>query len=125
MDSRALLIALGVASSYALAQQPSDQPPPPEQPAQQQPAAPSDPYTELNKRVQEELRARGLYSGPVNGVIGPNTQAAIAQFQLSWPMPVHGMLDENTLAALGIQPPQGDPTVASSGASAPAEVKGN
>jgi peptidoglycan hydrolase-like protein with peptidoglycan-binding domain len=78
--------------------------------------AQSDPYTDLNKQVQETLRERGFYSGPVNGDVGPNTQAAIAQFQLSWPLPVSGMLDADTLAALGIQPAAD----ASAGASAEA-----
>lgn len=67
--------------------------------------AAEDPYTDLNKQVQENLRERGFYSGPVNGVVGPNTQAAIAQFQLSIPMPASGMLDDTTLAALGVEPP--------------------
>ena len=85
------------------AQQPQAQQPQAQEPASQaqQPAA--DPYAERNKRVQEMLRQRGFYNGPINGDIGPNTQAAIAQFQLSMPMPASGMLDETTLAALGVE----------------------
>lgn len=87
------------------AQQPQAQQPQAQEPASQaqQPAA--DPYAERNKRVQEMLRQRGFYNGPINGDIGPNTQAAIAQFQLSMPMPASGMLDETTLAALGVEEP--------------------
>ena len=64
-----------------------------------------DRYADLNKHVQEKLRALGLYAGPVNGDFGPNTQAALAQFQLSVPLPASGMLDDQTLAALGVEPP--------------------
>jgi peptidoglycan hydrolase-like protein with peptidoglycan-binding domain len=78
-----------------------------QQQPQDQPVEP-DPYIELNRQVQERLRQLGFYNGPVNGVIGPNTQAAIAQFQLSWPMPVNGMLDADTLAALGVPPREGE-----------------
>jgi peptidoglycan hydrolase-like protein with peptidoglycan-binding domain len=53
--------------------------------------------------VQEKLRERGFYAGPINGDIGPNTQAALAQFQLSIPLPASGQLDDQTLAALGIE----------------------
>jgi peptidoglycan hydrolase-like protein with peptidoglycan-binding domain len=114
MDLRfCLLLTTLLMSSAALAQQEQSQAQPqqaeqqaqPQQAEQQaqQPAA--DPYVERNKRVQEMLRQRGFYNGPVNGDIGPNTQAAIAQFQLSLPMPVSGMLDETTLAALGVEEP--------------------
>lgn len=66
-------------------------------------AAAPDPYAELNKRVQEKLKALGFYDGPVNGDFGPYTQAALAQFQLSQPLPASGSLDETTMAALGIE----------------------
>src|SRR5690349_20098529 len=113
MDIRTFFFALaiaGISNSVFAQEQRPQQPRPQEQ--QQQPAA--DPYTERNKQVQEALRQRGLFNGPVNGVIGPNTQAAIARFQQSWPMPVNGMLDDHTLAALGIEAP----TQASAGATA-------
>lgn len=100
-----------------------------------------NPYADLNKQVQEKLRAIGLYSGPVNGEFGFNTQAAVTQFQLSVPLPASGMLDDPTLAALGIQQPQaaasagasGNPSAeraeasapASSGGTAPATSTGN
>ncbi len=75
--------------------------------ATQQTAAPQqapDPYTDLNKQVQEKLKALGFYAGPVNGDFGSNTQAALAQFQLSVPMPASGSLDQQTLDALGLAP---------------------
>jgi peptidoglycan hydrolase-like protein with peptidoglycan-binding domain len=61
------------------------------------------PHIDFNKRVQEKLRALGFYTGPINGDIGPYTQAALAQFQLSVPIPASGQLDEQTVAALGIE----------------------
>jgi peptidoglycan hydrolase-like protein with peptidoglycan-binding domain len=72
----------------------------------------------------------GFYTGPINGDIGPNSQAALAQFQLSVPLPASGALDDQTIAALGLERSMQAPAVeanadASSGASGPAEVKGN
>jgi len=58
--------------------------------------------TDFIKRVQEELKAQGFYAGPVNGDFGPYTQAALAQFQLSRPLPASGQLDVDTLLALGV-----------------------
>jgi hypothetical protein len=112
MNSRILMIfgAALLIPSLALAQnQPapaSEQARAPEQaPAQteQSQQATPDPYTDFNKRVQERLAALGFYTGPVNGDIGPNSQAALAQFQLSVPMPASGALDDQTIAALGLE----------------------
>lgn len=61
------------------------------------------PYTEFNKRVQEKLHQLGFDAGPVNGDFGSKTQAALAQFQLSVPLPASGQLDDQTLAALGVE----------------------
>ena len=63
----------------------------------------SGPHAELISRVQEKLRALGFNAGPVNGDFGEKTQAALAQFQLSVPMPASGQLDEATLAHLGVR----------------------
>ena len=60
--------------------------------------------SELIARVQQRLRDRGFDPGPADGHYDEKTQAAIAQFQLSWPLPVNGMLDATTLAALGVEP---------------------
>jgi len=128
--SAALLIPLG---SFAASDTPppSGEAPPPSAETPQAPpegtppegtpppAAP-DPYAEINKLVQEKLQGIGLYDGPVNGDFGFNTQAALAQFQLSVPLPASGMLDEQTLAALGLQPDESGANP-SAGASPPAE----
>jgi len=96
------------------------QAPPDGTPQQGTPQPAPDPYAEINKRVQERLQAIGLYDGPVNGDFGFNTQAALAQFQLSVPLPASGMLDEQTLAALGVELDDSGANP-SAGASPPAE----
>jgi len=75
----------------------------PVSPPAEQTSPEPEPSADINRRVQEKLRERGFYSGPINGDIGPNTQAALAQFQLSIPLPASGQMDDQTLAALGIE----------------------
>lgn len=58
--------------------------------------------TQFVKEAQEQLAALGFYSGPINGDFGPNTQAALAQFQLSRILPASGQLDAETSLELGI-----------------------
>ena len=67
-----------------------------------------DPYSGFISKVQEKLREHGFDAGPVNGDFGPKTQAALAQFQLSWTIPASGQLDDATLAALGVQREKSD-----------------
>jgi peptidoglycan hydrolase-like protein with peptidoglycan-binding domain len=71
-------------------------------PAAAAPASPG-PFTDLFKQVQEKLNALGFDAGPANGQFDSKTQAALTQFQLSWPLPASGSLDEATLRALGVQ----------------------
>lgn len=66
------------------------------------PASPG-PFTEFFKQVQEKLNRLGFDAGPANGQFDSKTQAALVQFQLSWPLPASGSLDEPTLRALGVQ----------------------
>lgn len=65
----------------------------------------SGPYSELIIQVQERLKTLGFDAGPPNGDFGAKTQAALAQFQLSVPLPASGALDDETLAALGVERP--------------------
>lgn len=67
------------------------------------------------REVQQKLHERGFDAGPVDGDFNSKTQAALAQFQLSVPMPVNGMLDEATLAELGLTAPTGEEQDASIG----------
>ncbi|HEX6321985.1 MAG TPA: peptidoglycan-binding domain-containing protein [Burkholderiales bacterium] len=118
MNSRILMIVLlmpfGAFAADEPAKPPADnsagptqQPVTPQQAVTPQAADPqqqaADPYIDFNKRVQERLTALGFYTGPINGDIGPNSQAALAQFQLSVPIPASGALDDQTVAALGLE----------------------
>jgi len=108
-----LLMPFGASAADEQAKQPADnsvgatqQAVTPEQAATPQAAAPqqaADPYIDFSKRVQERLTALGFYTGPINGDIGPYSQAALAQFQLSLPIPASGALDDQTVAALGLE----------------------
>ena len=52
--------------------------------------------------VQQQLQRDGYYDGPVDGVLGPMTRAAIAAFQADNGLAVTSAIDEPTLATLGI-----------------------
>jgi peptidoglycan hydrolase-like protein with peptidoglycan-binding domain len=58
--------------------------------------------TDFVKEAQERLNALGFDAGPVNGDFGPQTQAALAQFQLSRTLPASGQLDAETSLELGV-----------------------
>ncbi|MDN2583618.1 peptidoglycan-binding protein [Aquibium sp. ELW1220] len=75
-------------------------PPVQEQPAAA-PAAPS-PVQERTMRVQIALEGLGLYRGTVDGLMGPQTRAAIAGYQKTLGMEGTGEIDDRLLDALGI-----------------------
>jgi putative peptidoglycan binding protein len=52
------------------------------------------------RTAQEQLQAAGLYAGPVDGLMDPDTRAAIARFQQQNGMQRSGMLDQATLDRL-------------------------
>jgi hypothetical protein len=52
--------------------------------------------------VQEQLQRNGYYDGPIDGVLGPMTREAIAAFQADNGLAVTSVIDEPTLAALGV-----------------------
>jgi peptidoglycan hydrolase-like protein with peptidoglycan-binding domain len=64
------------------------------------------PYKGLISEVQEKLRELGFDPGPTNGDLGLETQAALAQFQLSRTIPAGGQLDDLTLEELNVTRPQ-------------------
>jgi peptidoglycan endopeptidase LytF len=86
-------------------------------------AAPSDPATDRSssmgqgastmassgmnrsqiEQMQNELASRGLYSGEIDGMAGPQTMAALRQFQQQQGLPVSGSFDDATRRALGVQ----------------------
>ena len=66
------------------------------------PLAAAQDSSDFVKQAQERLKVLGFYDGPINGDFGPNTQAALAQFQLANVLPASGSLDVETSLALGI-----------------------
>jgi hypothetical protein len=111
--------------------QPQDQQQPPSQqpPAQQPPAPPSDGAVkeqppsnvppsggggmkvgkgvtliqEQVKTAQQKLKDAGYDPGPIDGIVGPKTRAAIRGFQQAKGLPVTGKLDQKTASAMGLQ----------------------
>ena len=56
------------------------------------------------KKVQEALHDKGFYKGPVDGIMGHQTRAAIREYQESEKLPVTGHLDAETSEKLGVEP---------------------
>jgi peptidoglycan hydrolase-like protein with peptidoglycan-binding domain len=52
--------------------------------------------------VQVALSALGYYNGQINGLLGPDTQDAIARFQNDNGLYATGAIDELTLTRLGL-----------------------
>src|SRR6266851_6868739 len=59
------------------------------------------------RTAQQQLRAGGLYNGPVDGVMDPDTRAAIVRFQMQNGLQRTESLDQETLARLTSSPPSG------------------
>lgn len=58
-------------------------------------------------QAQEQLKADGLYNGPTDGLMDPNTKAAIAEFQEQHGLRRTERLDPQTMAALMTNRTQG------------------
>jgi peptidoglycan hydrolase-like protein with peptidoglycan-binding domain len=56
------------------------------------------------RAVQARLGALGFYSGPVDGVWGQGTEAAIESFQRARGLPPDGQLGPATVTAMGLAP---------------------
>ena len=54
------------------------------------------------RSVQAALRQRGIYSGQVDGILGPDTRRAIKDYQLKNQRPVTGQPDQWLNASLGV-----------------------
>lgn len=54
------------------------------------------------RSVQGALRRLGIYSGQVDGILGPDTQRAIEDYQVRTKRPVTGQPDQSLNASLGI-----------------------
>ena len=56
------------------------------------------------KKVQETLHDKGFYKGPVDGIMGHQTRAAIREYQEAENLPITGHLDAKTSEKLGVEP---------------------
>ncbi len=56
--------------------------------------------------VQDDLHRQGVYDGRIDGVWGPDSQAALERFQQTHGLQVTGQLNQATVATLGIPPDQ-------------------
>jgi peptidoglycan hydrolase-like protein with peptidoglycan-binding domain len=54
--------------------------------------------------VQQRLKQNGAYGGPTDGVWGPDSAAALEQFQRAHGLQVTGQLNQATIATLGLNP---------------------
>ena len=96
---------------------------------QQGPQAPSMAASEqLIRNVQQQLQAKGVDAGPVDGIWGPQTHQGVREFQQAQGLQSTGQLNGRTLAALGISQEQSasagqsrssEQSSASAGSSAP------
>ena len=65
---------------------------------------PGTPDPDRIQQIQQALKDKGVYSGPVNGVMGPETRDAIRSFQKANNLHVTAeeSMDDETRRALGI-----------------------
>src|SRR5439155_380799 len=54
------------------------------------------------RKAQRALRDLGYSPGPIDGIVGPQTHAALAKYQDAEQLPVTGELDLETMARLDI-----------------------
>ena len=60
------------------------------------------PPDEVIANVQTQLYNEGYYDGPIDGILGTDTRAAIADYQADHGLPVTAAIDEPTVEALGL-----------------------
>lgn len=58
--------------------------------------------SEQVKNVQKALQEKGKDPGPIDGLMGPRTQAALRDFQKDQKLPETGRADTQTLEKLGV-----------------------
>ena len=113
--------------SYAQPQQNATQAPPSAgqmQPSFGQAQAPNN-ANEQVRMAQQQLRAGGLYNGPVDGVMDPDTRAALARFQQQNGLQQTQSLDQQTLARLMNQPAGSEPSAPAATPAAPSGSSGS
>jgi Putative peptidoglycan binding domain len=60
------------------------------------------PPDEIITNVQIQLYNDGYYDGPIDGILGPDTRAAIADYQADYGLAVTAAIDEPTVESLGL-----------------------
>ena len=60
------------------------------------------PGAEQVKAVQQALQAKGMDPGPIDGIMGPKTTAALKAFQKDQKLTESGRLDDQTRDKLGV-----------------------
>ena len=61
------------------------------------------PPDQVVANVQEQLQVQGYYHGEVDGLLGPLTRAALADYQSQHDLYTTGAIDEPTMASLGFE----------------------
>lgn len=56
----------------------------------------------VNRRAQQLLKKQGFDPGPVDGLWGPKSQAALRRYQKTYALPVTGEVDRPTLTVLDL-----------------------
>jgi len=63
---------------------------------------PADDPAQVVANVQSALQQQGYYQGEIDGVLGPQTRAALAEYQSAQGLEPTGLVDEPTLETLGM-----------------------
>jgi peptidoglycan hydrolase-like protein with peptidoglycan-binding domain len=61
------------------------------------------------RAVQQALQKKGFDPGPIDGVLGPQTEQAVRKFQEAYGINMSGRIDNQTLYALGQTQLAGEP----------------
>jgi hypothetical protein len=77
------------------------------------------------RAAQEALKTRGFDPGPIDGLMGPRTRAAVMDYQKKNDLPPTGMLDTATMAKLDVRSSRSTDVPAASPATQPDPKKQN
>jgi peptidoglycan hydrolase-like protein with peptidoglycan-binding domain len=63
-----------------------------------------EPYlsSHMIRQAQRQLKTDSLYTGSIDGIVGPETRSAVWQYQQKNNLAVNGMLDRQTLRNMGL-----------------------
>jgi peptidoglycan hydrolase-like protein with peptidoglycan-binding domain len=54
------------------------------------------------REVQTALQAKGYYSGPIDGIVGPKTHSGLSEYQKDEGLKVTGKVNDETAKRLGV-----------------------